>query len=66
VEFETYGEKTTVNLKTKTIKGLEGSAAFTDYFELFKAASLTNYLKKICKSKETKKGLPYYVSGSDI
>ncbi|HBB04852.1 TPA: hypothetical protein DCZ39_08465 [Patescibacteria group bacterium] len=40
--------------------------SFPDYFELFKAASLTNYIKKVCKSKETEKGLPYNMSTGDI
>jgi hypothetical protein len=51
-----------MNLSSKKITGLETSAPFADYFELFKAASLSNYFRKVCKFKTTEKGLPYYVS----
>lgn len=66
VQFKTYGETTKINLTSKTMPGLKGDAPFVDYFELFKAASLTNYIKSVCKSKSTDKGLPYKMSTGDI
>jgi hypothetical protein len=32
------------------------------YLELFKVASLTNYIKKICKDKVAKEVKPFYLS----
>ena len=65
VKFETYGEKTEIDLSNKVMTDFTPKA-FPDYFELFKAANLTNSIKYICKSKETNEGLPYKVSSNDI
>ncbi|MEI7558064.1 MAG: hypothetical protein WCJ45_04490 [bacterium] len=41
---------TSINLKSLSIKGFTRSA-FENTTELFKAANLNNYIKKICKDK---------------
>lgn len=66
VNFTTYGETTKIDLKDKNIVRLEGSSAFKDYAELFRAVNLTNYIKKTCKSESTEKGLPYEVGYTGI
>lgn len=52
IEFKTYWKTTKINLSTKTIEGFSANKAFPTYFELFKAANLTNRIKYICKTKE--------------
>jgi hypothetical protein len=55
VKFTTYGETTEINLQDRNVTGLDANAAFADHFELFKAANLINFTKKVCKSKDTEK-----------
>lgn len=50
LNFWTYDQMTSINLKSLSIKGFTRSA-FENTTELFKAANLTNYIKKICKDK---------------
>ncbi len=61
VQFRTYNETININLDTKKIEGLP-SSSFPTYTELFKAANLTNYIKYICRSKESKNPKPFYLS----
>lgn len=63
VKFETYGKTTEIDLSTRTMKGF--GQAFPDYFELFKAANLTNRIKYICRNKNIT-GNAFYISGGDI
>jgi len=60
VSFVTYGQKTTINLKDKYIEGFSPSR-FSSYFELFKAANLTNRIQDICKDKLATKDEPFYI-----
>ncbi|MEI8092102.1 MAG: hypothetical protein WCG98_08140 [bacterium] len=66
VGFETYGQITDLNMEEKAMKGFT-AAAFPDYLELFKAASLTNRIKDLCKDKDADKD-PFNISfpGGDI
>jgi len=58
-EFKTYGQVTKINLKDKKLLNFSPSA-FDNHFELFKAASLTNYIQDKCKDKvATKEGGPF-------
>lgn len=50
VTFKTYDKETTINLDNKELVGFTASK-FGSYFELFKAANLTNSIKDICKDK---------------
>lgn len=61
VEFETYGQKTKINIDTKVLVGFSPSR-FDSFFELFKVANLTNRVKDICKDKKTVKKPPFYIS----
>jgi len=63
--FKTYDQTTTINLDTKSLVGFT-PADFDSYLETFKAANLTNRIKKICADKEAKSEKPFYLSGSDI
>lgn len=67
VSFETYGNSVDLNLKNKELVGFTPSG-FDSYQELFKAASLTNYLKKVFKGKTSTKEKPFNISrpGQDI
>lgn len=67
ISFKTYDQTTTINLKNKSLTGLT-VFKFTSYYELFKAASLTNYIKKICKDKQANSEKPFTISipGRDI
>lgn len=67
ITFITYGETTPLNLDKKTIADLSVNRKFSSYLETFKAANLTNYIKKLCKGKEAKSEKPFYLSsGKDI
>lgn len=67
VTFKTYDQETSINLDKKTIPWFSANKEFTSYYETFKAASLTNYIKKVCKEKIAVKDKPFYLSaGRDI
>lgn len=68
ITFKTYDQTTTLNLEKKTIDGLVANNEFSSYLETYKAASLTNYIKKVCKDKEAITTTPFHVSmpGGDI
>jgi len=55
-------------MDTKMIDTLNTTKKFDSYLEMFKAANLTNYIKKICKDKQAVSDKPFYLStvGSDI
>lgn len=66
ITFKTYDQISTINLDKKSLVGFTPKG-FTSYNEVFKAANLTNYIKKICKDKEAKSDKPFYLSpGKDI
>ncbi|MFA6256344.1 MAG: hypothetical protein WC606_04110 [Candidatus Absconditabacterales bacterium] len=67
ITFKTYDQTSTINLEKKSLKGFTPSS-FSSYYELFKAASLTNYIKKLCKDKEATTAEPFHIStpGGDI
>lgn len=61
ITFKTYDQSTTINLKTKALVGFTPKE-FTSYYELFKVASLTNYIKKTFKDTETNTPKPFHLS----
>lgn len=66
LKFKTYWEETEIDIDDKRLNGFTPTA-FDSFFELFKAASLTNYIKKVCKEKVAIKEPPFYISaGGDI
>jgi hypothetical protein len=68
ITFTTYDQEATIDLEDKTLTWLVTTKAFSSYQEAFKAASLTNYIKKLCKDKESTTATPFHVSvpGGDI
>jgi hypothetical protein len=67
ISFKTYGQETKVNIDKKELVGFTPSP-FESFFELFKAASLTNRIKDLCKDKAAITPAPFYISqvGGDI
>lgn len=66
IRFVTYGQSTPINLENKTLTGFTPTR-FDSYFELFKAANLTNTIQDICKDKISQKPEPFYIgAGGDI
>lgn len=65
--FKTYDKETKININNKELIGFSPKG-FDSYFELFKAASLTNYIKKVCKDKTAISADPFTISkpGADI
>lgn len=67
ITFKTYDQTSTINLENKTLTWLTATQEFSSYLETFKAASLTNYIKKVCKDKTAVSDKPFYLSaGKDI
>lgn len=65
LSLETYGKKTYLNLDNK--KELQGlNVSFDNYFELFKAANLTNRLRDIFKNTQSKSLDPFHIELTDI
>lgn len=62
IMFKTYEKETTINLNDKALNGFSPSR-FDSYFELFKAASLTNRIKKLCEDKTAVADKPFKLSG---
>jgi len=61
--FKTYGKETKINIDSdKKILVDFNPSGFNDYFELFKAANLTNRIKKICEDKKAVSKEPFKVS----
>ena len=60
IVFKTYGKETKININSKELIGFP--KRFESYFELFKAASLTNYIKKVCETKKAVAVDPFTVS----
>jgi len=67
ITFGTYEQSSTINLENKELVGFTPKQ-FTSYFEVFKAANLTNRIKFLCKDKQAKSEKPFYLStpGRDI
>jgi len=63
ITFETYNNQTKVDVSTKSLSGFSASR-FDSYFELFKAANLTNYIKDICKDKKSANPNPFHISNT--
>lgn len=62
ITFKTYEKETTINLNDKSLNGFSPSR-FDSYFELFKATSLTNRIKKLCEDKTAVADKPFKLSG---
>lgn len=63
ITFGTYNQTTTINLANKELIGFTPSR-FSSYAEVFKAANLSNYIKDICKDKETNTPTPFHISNT--
>jgi hypothetical protein len=66
IELKSYHKTTKINLNNKTMEGFSANKAFPTYFELFKAANLTNRIKFICKNKTAKDRTPFDLSMGNI
>ena len=64
--LETYSWTTEINIDKKTMKWFTDNTGkeyvFSSYSNLLVAANLTNYIKKICKDKETNTTTPFHIS----
>lgn len=64
ITFKTYDQESKIDFDKKTLVWFP---KFDSYYEMFKAANLTNRIKFICKDKEAVKDKPFYLSaGGDI
>ncbi len=65
ITFKTYNQSSTINLNNKELVGFTPSR-FNSYCETFKAASLTNRIRFLCKDKNAKSDKPFYLVNGDI